>query len=71
MSRYCCHKLFNVRYSMFAGIHRHLGIKPAITVIARLYRWLGWQDLNLRMPESKSGALPLGDIPLFIKTEVR
>ena len=19
--------------------------------------WLGWQDLNLRMPESKSGAL--------------
>jgi hypothetical protein len=25
--------------------------------------WLGWQDLNLRMPESKSGALPLGDIP--------
>ena len=26
--------------------------------------WLGWQDSNLRMPESKSGALPLGDIPL-------
>ena len=26
--------------------------------------WLGWQDLNLRMPESKSGALPLGDIPM-------
>ena len=26
--------------------------------------WLGWQDLNLRMPESKSGALPLGDIPI-------
>ena len=21
------------------------------------HRWLGWQDLNLRMPESKSGAL--------------
>ena len=27
--------------------------------------WLGWPDLNRRMPESKSGALPLGDIPLF------
>ena len=27
--------------------------------------WLGWQDLNLRMPESKSGALPLGDIPMW------
>ena len=29
--------------------------------------WLGWQDSNLRMPESKSGALPLGDIPLSDK----
>ena len=26
--------------------------------------WLGWQDLNLRMPESKSGALPLGYSPI-------
>ena len=25
--------------------------------------WLGWEGSNLRMPESKSGALPLGDIP--------
>ncbi len=25
--------------------------------------WQGWQDLNLRMPESKSGALPLGYTP--------
>ena len=24
---------------------------------------LGWQDLNLRMAESKSAALPLGDTP--------
>ena len=29
-------------------------------------KWLGWQDSNLRMPESKSGALPLGDIPMCI-----
>ena len=28
--------------------------------------WLGWLDLNQRMPESKSGALPLGDSPLFM-----
>ena len=28
-------------------------------------KWLGWQDSNLRMPESKSGALPLGDIPML------
>ncbi len=25
--------------------------------------WQGWQDLNLRMQESKSCALPLGDTP--------
>ena len=30
--------------------------------------WQGWQDLNLRMTESKSVALPLGDTPmLYIK----
>lgn len=26
-------------------------------------KWLGWQDLNLRMTGSKPVALPLGDIP--------
>ncbi len=26
-------------------------------------KWLGRQDSNLGMPESKSGALPLGDAP--------
>jgi hypothetical protein len=26
-------------------------------------RWLAREDSNLRMPESKSGALPLGDGP--------
>src|SRR6266404_4151883 len=25
--------------------------------------WLGWEDSNLRMPESKSAALPLGSAP--------
>ena len=28
-------------------------------------KWLGWQDSNLRIPQSKCGALPLGDIPSF------
>ena len=27
--------------------------------------WLGWLDLNQRMRESKSRALPLGDTPMF------
>lgn len=25
--------------------------------------WLGYEDSNLGMPESESGALPLGDTP--------
>ncbi len=28
--------------------------------------WLGWKDLNLRMRESKSRALPLGDTPMLM-----
>ena len=31
-----------------------------------IFVWLGWQDLNLRMHESKSCALPLGDTPSMI-----
>ena len=46
------------------AIFRHR--KSLINVVfARLFAWLGWQDLNLRMPESKSGALPLGDTPIL------
>ena len=30
-----------------------------------LKRWLGWKDLNPRMLESESNALPLGDTPLY------
>src|ERR1700733_6410902 len=30
--------------------------------------WLGRKDSNLRMPESKSGALPLGDAPRLGKS---
>ena len=32
---------------------------------------LGWQDLNLRMAESKSAALPLGDTPRFGQEGIR
>ena len=28
--------------------------------------WLGWRDSNPRMPEPKSGALPLGDTPMCL-----
>ena len=27
--------------------------------------WLGWKDLNPRITESESAALPLGDTPVF------
>ena len=30
------------------------------------FPWLGWQDLNLRMRESKSRALPLGYTPMLL-----
>ena len=34
--------------------------------VARLaFFWLGWPDSDRRMPESKSGALPLGYTPIF------
>ena len=28
--------------------------------------WLGYEDSNLGMPESESGALPLGDTPTIL-----
>ena len=39
-------------------------LKKALACASAFF-WLGWPDLNRRMPESKSGALPLGDIPIF------
>ena len=33
------------------------------TPMACLFCWLGWPDSNRRLPEAKSGDLPLGDIP--------
>ena len=42
---------------------------PAFLRVVQLSRptWLGWQDLNLRVWESKSHALPLGYTPLILK----
>lgn len=34
-------------------------------------RWLGWEDSNLRMAESKSAALPLGYTPRFVKASFK
>ena len=47
----------------FSGKHT----KPRKLSVHRVLRWLGWLDLNQRMPESKSGALPLGDSPIFFE----
>ena len=40
-------------------------LKKKLGFIGALENWQGWQDLNLRMSESKSDALPLGDTPVF------
>ena len=34
--------------------------------LARRQIWQGWRDSNPRMQESKSCALPLGDIPILL-----
>ena len=38
--------------------------------ITTCYNWLGREDSNLRMPESKSGALPLGYAPILQRASV-
>ena len=42
-------------------------MKKALARASALF-WLGWPDLNRRMQESKSCALPLGDTPILIFT---
>ena len=39
--------------------------------VARLFfvNWLGRKDSNLRMPDPKPGALPLGDAPIKLKIQ--
>ena len=38
--------------------------RPICWVRRLVRRWLGWMDLNHRIQESKSWALPLGDTPI-------
>ena len=41
-------------------------LKTALYIILNsTKKWLGWQDLNLRMRGSKPRALPLGDTPII------
>src|SRR6266566_4037863 len=52
----------------FAFMHGKGGKRPGFTDSTGEYRdtrtgWLGREDSNLRLPESKSGALPLGYAP--------
>ena len=45
--------------------HQRASLKKALACASAFF-WLGWPDLNRRVPESKSGALPLGDIPIYL-----
>src|SRR5690606_29778721 len=46
----------------FRWVHREIGTKkPGLRAGLLLFVWQPRKDSNLRMPESESGALPLGD----------
>ena len=53
-------------YGQFLGRKRKTGgfLYPAQRLLENLNAWLGREDSNLRMVESKSTALPLGDAPI-------
>ncbi len=42
---------------------RHLSTVAPFLCCFTSFIWLGYEDSNLGMPESESGALPLGDTP--------
>ena len=46
---------------------RHLSIVAPFLCCFTSFIWLGYEDSNLGMPESESGALPLGDTPITTK----
>ena len=54
-----CHNEYILDYAVYL-LEKQPFIKRKIF---NLYFKLGWQDSNLRMAESKSAALPLGDTP--------
>src|SRR5438132_10874964 len=60
----------------FAFVPRKGGKRPGFTDPTGEYRdtrtgWLGREDSNLRLPESKSGALPLGYAPIDARSGLR
>ena len=57
-SKYFTAKLFHLPEG-------HSSLKKALARASAFF-WLGWPDSDRRMQESKSCALPLGDIPMII-----
>ena len=55
-----CSKLGNFLFETSLLVHIKRTIKNGSL------SWLGWEDSNRRMPESKSGALPLGYTPMYL-----
>ena len=61
------HTSFAKRTSLGVAViicRRQTSLKKALACASAFF-WLGWPDLNRRVRESKSRALPLGDIPLW------
>ncbi len=66
-----CSRIMNHRSIPRGGRTDRRGLMAppsALTATRRkLSDWLGREDSNLRMPEPKSGALPLGDAPIIAR----
>ena len=43
--------------------------RQVLCLLSSRVLWQGWQDSNLRIQESKSCALPLGDIPVRVSAK--
>jgi hypothetical protein len=43
----------------------HKDFQRFLLPLLKTVSWLGWQDLNLRMQQSKCCVLPLDDTPIF------
>lgn len=63
-SRLCTSVLFR------KAPHTRAFLQTARILRFRLNAWLGREDSNLRMAESKSAALPLGDAPIWPETRI-
>ena len=58
-ARYAHLKVLQMRDERQAGI-----ILPDSSLVTGLKNWLGREDSNLRVPDPKTGALPLGYAPI-------